>query len=87
MKKILVLLNLAIFGFCSDFSDIKDPFFTQKAPTLQAIFNDSAMINGKWIKLGQSIDNFKLIAIKDGEVLLRGYGFNSILRLQNAKAD
>lgn len=44
-----------------------------KKPTyvLNTIFNDKAKINGKWYKIGNDIDDFKLASIRDKSVIIK----------------
>jgi len=39
--------------------------------TLNAIFNNSAKINGKWVKKGDVIYNYKIIKIEYNKVILK----------------
>lgn len=54
-------------------SDAKSIILQQplKPLILSAIINDSALINGNWYKLNESVDSFKLSSIKRTSVVLR----------------
>ena len=44
--------------------------YTKKRLILDAIMNNSALINGKWYKLGQSVKNYKIISIENDSIVL-----------------
>lgn len=50
---------------------------------LKGIINKSANINGKWYKLNDTINEFKLTKIKDGSVILDNAGNSLELKLNN----
>lgn len=86
-----------------DISKLEDPFFGQKATSkprksfflepqkpslrLEAIFEKSAMINGKWVKEGESIEGYRLIGTDKNKATLNGYGEQIILNLFFIKGD
>jgi len=86
-----------------EISKLEDPFFGQKSTSkpkksffaepqkpslkLEAIFEKSAMINGKWVKEGESIDGYKLIGTDKNKATLNGYGEQVILNLFFIKGD
>lgn len=50
-------------------SQLQDPI--QSPPKLEAIFNQKAKINGKWLKVGENIAGFKLIDLKTTDAILQ----------------
>lgn len=63
-------------------------FLSQKPSLkLEAIFEKSAMINGKWVKEGESIEGYKLIGTDKNKATLNGYGEQIILNLFFIKGD
>jgi len=49
---------------------------------LLAIFNNKAKINGKWYRVNQKIDNYKLLKIRKNSVILRDGGRRITLYLR-----
>ena len=86
-----------------DISKLEDPFFGQKSVSkskkgflsepqkpfvkLEAIFEKTAMINGKWLKEGENIDGYKLLDVDKNKVTVSGYGEQMILNLFFIKGD
>jgi len=54
---------------------------------LEAIFGDRVMINGKWYKLYQNIDNYKIVSIKGDSVFLKGNEIKLKLTLRKKNAN
>ncbi|GEM_PF-4679981 len=60
----------------SEILSLKDLFTTQKSQNidkfvLQAIFEDSAKINGQWLTIGESISGYTLVKVLQNSVVLR----------------
>lgn len=58
-----------------DFSLIQDPFFQKTTNiksdfSLQAIISNKVKINGKWYALNDDIEGFKIVEIKNSQVVL-----------------
>ena len=86
-----------------EISKLEDPFFGQKSTpkskksflsepqkpfvNLEAIFEKTAMINGKWLKEGENIDGYKLLDVGKNKATLSGYGEQIILNLFFIKGD
>ena len=52
---------------------------THKNLKLQAVLNNSALINGRWYKLGQSVWGYKIIKVTLSEVTLKKEGRKPIV--------
>ena len=50
---------------------IKQPSPIPILPILGAIIGNSAFLDGKWIKKGDTVKDFKVISIKDNRVILQ----------------
>ncbi|OCX43140.1 hypothetical protein A7X81_07805 [Campylobacter ornithocola] len=58
-----------------DFALIQDPFFQKTTNiksdfSLQAIISDKVKINDKWYALNDNIEGFKIVEIKNSQVIL-----------------
>ncbi|MCV3417695.1 hypothetical protein L8V92_00245 [Campylobacter lari] len=58
-----------------DFSSIQDPFFQKTTNiksdfSLQAIISNKVKINDKWYALNDDIEDFKIVEIKNSQVVL-----------------
>jgi len=47
--------------------------------TLEAIINNSALINKSWVSIGDSIKGYKIVSINNNSVILSKYGKSIIL--------
>ncbi len=75
--------NYKIFNYSSAVVYKTSSKKTKSPIILYAIFQNSAKINGTWVKEGDYIDGFMVIKITDSEVVLEKEGKKLILKPEN----
>ncbi|MDD3344245.1 MAG: hypothetical protein PHR87_11810 [Sulfurospirillaceae bacterium] len=58
---------------------------TKRSLRLVAILNQKAYINGQWYRVGQSVNGYKIIKIREQSVELKKDGKTKILAFEEAK--